>query len=145
MLVPGGSFHYSEWGMAWVPIFEVFSKSYAAFKTPKPSEKLRRFREASALIEGISKDKEGREGIRKEIEKAGFQEIRVETVVHDVRTWSLEDSIQARFSREWVKWEVAEMADPEGFREDFRKGLSVFQEGGTFHFPWEMYYFSARA
>lgn len=142
----GGVFVLDDWHLKDVAPHRVFGEVLQRFRTVHPSKKLRAERVALATYERTGSRYLDLNELVKELEAAGFREIRTKQRSYRIQLGNLHEFLDMRLKREALKHELRELSPAKRrlMLDDMKRGLMPFVRRRHFRFDWPVAYVTAQ-
>ena len=146
ILRKGGFLVLNDWHLKDVPAHRTFGDILQLHRTDHPSKKLRSERTAIATFERIGSRYSDVRELAKELQMAGFTEIRTKYRNYRIRMRGIQEFLDMRLERAALKHELSELSQSQRARliDELRKGLKSFIHRRRFVFDWKVAYVKAR-
>jgi len=140
VLLKGGSFTFSDWHLIDVPVHKRFSEILQQHRTDHPSKKLSAQRAAIAMIEHAGNLYSTHETQAKELQRAGFTNVRFNHRKYNIKLPSIREYLAMRLEREVLRQELHELSSRQRaqFMKALKTGLRPFIHNRYFMIDWKV-------
>jgi ubiquinone/menaquinone biosynthesis C-methylase UbiE len=133
----------NDWHLIDVPPHRTFSETLRRHRTDSPSRKLRRWREALAILESVGNQYGDSE--RAVLQRAGFKRVTERTKNFQIVLPSMQAYLKMRFERIALRQELFELSPSRRRRllTELKRSLAKHVHNGQFTFKWKVRFISA--